>query len=322
VNRAQATGSRRVACLIALLGFAMGGCVTHRPVLESGALSVELTRTPFHPQQRFQCGPAALATVLGASDVDVTPAQLEPLVYLPGRKGSLQIEMQAAPRQFGRLAYRVDPSLASLTAELDAGRPVLVLHNYGLPLWPRWHYAVLIGYDGSRDELLLRSGTVEREIWSARNFMRAWDNGDRWALVMLRPGELPAALHKDRYMEAAIAFEKLASPVAAQQVFDAAVRTWPDEAVGWTGRGTANFRLKDFRQAARDYSRALDVDPSLAGARNNLAMALMELGCTDQARLELGKIEVQSLSGSLRAEVEDTAALLRDRPAALSCPGI
>ena len=175
VNVVRAAGFWLVACL----AVTVGGCASHRPLLEPGPVAVELTGTPFYPQRRFQCGPSALATVLGASNVHVTPAELEPLVYLPGRKGSLQIEMQAAPRHFGRLAYRIDPGLAAVTAELDAGHPVLVLHNYGLPLWPRWHYAVAIGYNADRDELALRSGTVEREVWSAKNFSAPGTMG-RW----------------------------------------------------------------------------------------------------------------------------------------------
>jgi hypothetical protein len=37
-------------------------------------------------------------------EVRVTPEELVPLVYLPGRKGSLQVEMLAAPRSYGRLS--------------------------------------------------------------------------------------------------------------------------------------------------------------------------------------------------------------------------
>jgi hypothetical protein len=123
-----------VACALLLAA----GCVTRGPLLESTGRTVELDATPFFPQTAHQCGPAALATVLGASQIEITPAALESQVYLPGRRGSLQVEMQAAPRNFRRLSYRIEPELGAITAELDAGRPVLVLHNYGLPLWPRW----------------------------------------------------------------------------------------------------------------------------------------------------------------------------------------
>ena len=82
------------------------------PSMAPGArTSVELDATPFFPQDRYQCGPSALAMVLGASDVTTTPDELVPLVYLPARKGSLQVEMQATPRKFERLSYVLSPNI-------------------------------------------------------------------------------------------------------------------------------------------------------------------------------------------------------------------
>src|SRR3569623_3188919 len=54
--------------------------------------AVELAAVPFFPQERYQCGPAALATVLASSGAAVTADELAPQVYLPARQGSLQPE--------------------------------------------------------------------------------------------------------------------------------------------------------------------------------------------------------------------------------------
>lgn len=290
----------------------LAGCATRGPLL-TAAGSVELAATPFHPQDRYQCGPAALAMVLGAAGVDVPPEDLVPQVFLPARHGSLTTEMQAAPRRYGRLSHVLEPELDAILAELDAGRPVLVLHNYGLPFWPRWHYAVVIGYDAARQRLLMRSGTTERQEFSARHFMRAWDNADRWALALLRPGELPARTDAAGYLEAATAFERVASPADAGRAYAAAVQRWPDNAVAWVGLGTAKYRGGELREAATDYSRAVTLDPALAGARNNLAMALLELGCPASARRELDAIDRSSLLGRLGEAVADTARQVQAR---------
>ncbi len=290
-----------VACVLLL-----GGCAARGPLILSPARLVELDDTPFFPQTAHQCGPAALATVLGASQINVTPAQLEPQVYLPGRRGSLQVEMQAAPRRYGRLSYRLQPELAAILAELDAGRPVLVLHNYGLPIWPRWHYAVVVGYDGNHDRMLLRSGKTRRQSLSAANFMRAWDNGGRWGLVLLRAGELPAVPDKQRYLEAAAAFERVAAPLDAWAAFDAAVKSWPEEPVALVGRGTASYASSNLQQAASDYRAALNIDPAQTGARNNLAMTLLESGCPQAAGREIQKIDLTGLAAVMAEAVSDT----------------
>src|SRR2546430_4967683 len=117
---------------------------------------VELKDVPFFPQSEFQCGPAALATVLNESGVKVTPEDLVPEVYLPERKGSLQIEMLAAPRRHGLVSYQLAPRFEDVLRELSAGNPVIVLQNLGFG--GGWHYAVAVGYDYSYGELILRSG--------------------------------------------------------------------------------------------------------------------------------------------------------------------
>lgn len=298
----------------------LGGCVLHPPLVranlaQSAPAHVELDATPFFPQRKYQCGPAALATVLGASGVPVTAEALTPLVYIPGRHGSLQIEMEAVPRKFGRLAYPLDPNLDAILSELDAGRPVLVLHNYGIPHFPRWHYAVVIGYDAETDTLVLRSGVTRRQTLSAANFMRAWDNGGRWALVLLRPGELPASADADRYLQAAAGFERVAKPEDARLAFDAAVRRWPEQPLAWIGRGTAEYRAGALSAAARDYEVALHLDGTNVGARNNLAMTLLELGCPEKARKQLEHVDEGTLRSPLREAVLDTRRRLAEATA-------
>jgi tetratricopeptide (TPR) repeat protein len=303
---------RAITCFaVCLLASLLAACVSRAPLIPANlgtgsSLSVELDATPFFPQTEYQCGPAALATVLGASGVNVTPEALVPLVYLPARKGSLQVEMQAAPRKYSRLTYPLEPNLDAIFAELSAGRPVLVLHNYGLPLIPRWHYAVVVGYDSATDQMTLRSGTTRSQVLSARNFMRAWDNGGRWAMVVLKPGESAATAVPAKYLELASQFERVGTPQESRLVFDTAVKRWPTESLAWTGRGTAAYRSGDFEQAARDYAAAIRIDTSNVGARNNLAMTLLDLGCPVRAADQLRQIGVETLLPPLREAVLDT----------------
>ena len=73
--------------------------------------AIELDDTPFHPQERYQCGPAALTTVLAQSGAGASLEAVVDKVYLPGRQGSLQAELLAATRTEGRLPYVIDASL-------------------------------------------------------------------------------------------------------------------------------------------------------------------------------------------------------------------
>jgi hypothetical protein len=76
------------------------GCGVKKDILSFEKIeSLELEDTPFYPQKEYQCGPASLATLLVASGVCVDPDILVPLVYLPGRRGSLQLELMSASRR-------------------------------------------------------------------------------------------------------------------------------------------------------------------------------------------------------------------------------
>ncbi len=105
---------------------------------------VMLDEVASFPQVKYQCGPAALATVLSHRNVDVVPESLIEKVYIPERKGSLQIEMVATARSYGKLTYPLENQLKALLAELAAGNPVLVFQNLSFSIWPQWHYAVAL----------------------------------------------------------------------------------------------------------------------------------------------------------------------------------
>lgn len=276
---------RRLAWCLPLL--VLAGCAAGPPVLPPDASPVELAETPFFPQERYQCGPASLATMLQAVGVDVVPETLSPQVYLPERHGSLQVEMIAAVRAYDRVPYILPPSLDALLAELRAGRPVLVMQNLGWDVYPLWHYAVVIGYLPTRDEIILRSGVTERLVTDAGAFLDDWAKAGRWGVVTLRPGELPAADDPRGYLRAVADVEEAGRYDVAAQSYTAATKRWPDAPEAWLGLGNVRYQLGDLGGAETAYRKALELRGNLAAARNNLARILAERGCIAAAGTEV-----------------------------------
>ena len=68
----------------------------------------------------------------------------------------------AAARRHGLVSYALAPRLQDVLRELAAGTPVILLQNLGF--FEGWHYAVAVGYDYERGEVVLRSGVTEREV--------------------------------------------------------------------------------------------------------------------------------------------------------------
>ncbi|MEZ5541830.1 MAG: PA2778 family cysteine peptidase [Pseudomonadota bacterium] len=244
----------------------------------------ELEQTPFFPQSRYQCGPAALATVLTARGVAVTPAALTERVYVPALHGSLRAEMTATARHFHMLAYPLRASLADLLTEIAHGNPVLVFQNLGLQWLPRRHYAVAIGYDLETGEIILRSGTTRRWRTTLATFERTWARGDYWALVILPAGEMPATAQPESYLQAAHDLEADERNLpAAHAAYAAAIRRWPQLPLAWMAYGNDRYSAGDMAAAARSFRQVTQLAPADANGWNNLAYALQQSGCPQQA---------------------------------------
>lgn len=276
---------RAAACMatwVAACAVAVGGCAVN-PALDLGEFSRAaapiLLDVPFHPQEDNQCGPAALATVLGAAGVETTPEHLSPGLYLPAREGSLQVEILGATRRAGRIPYLLDPSPQALVGELESGRPVLVLQNLRTRGFPAWHYAVLVGLDAARNELRLNSGPSAGLAMTAPRFLRTWDWAGRWAMVALRPGELPQTADPARYLAAVADFESVAGSGAALPSWQAAAQRWPDHPGPALAMGNAAHSRGETAEAARFFRAGLALRPNHPVLANNLASVLGEAGC-------------------------------------------
>src|SRR5690606_38933349 len=104
---------------------------------------------------------------------------------------SLQAELLAATRRHGFVPYRLEPDPLALFAEVESGKPVLVMQNLGLPRFPVWHYAVVVGFDPEQERVLLRSGTERRRAEPLGRFLRSWQRAEQWAFVAAAPARPP-----------------------------------------------------------------------------------------------------------------------------------
>ena len=262
----------------------VSGCATARQTSDllnsPGALPrhAAVADVPFFPQEKYYCGPAATAMVLNWSGLPVTQQDMAEQVYTPGREGTLQPDVIAAMRRNGRLAVPVD-TLRVLLAEIAAGRPVLVFQNLGLDFYPRWHFAVAIGYDLDDGELIMNTGPWDNRPVALRTFEHTWRRGGYWALVVLKPGEMPVAAEEMEVVRAAAGLERVERYADAAIAYEAILERWPQSFPAWMGLGNARYALVDPAGAASAWRGAIAADPgNSAPAWNNLAYALKALG--------------------------------------------
>lgn len=270
----------------------------------------ELTAVPFFLQIDYYCGRSSLAMVLQAAGVDVKPEALVDQVFLPGRKGSLQVEMLAAARRDGLIAYEIEPRVTDLLRELAAGTPAIVLENYGPFSWfPVWHYSVVVGYDLPELEVIRRSGTRARITTPFTIFEKIWKEEKYWAMVAIPPDRVPATASEARYTAAVVALEQTGQTRSAITAYDTLLKRWPGSLAGRLGRGNAAYALHDLATGEDSFRQATVDHPDAAAAFNNLAQVLAERGKLDEA-LPAAERAV-SLGGPLLVTTQATLAEIR-----------
>jgi hypothetical protein len=310
-------GARRLALAAAVLAL-LPGCavlipqtVDLRTQWPAGVpQAVELTQVPFFPQDEYQCGPAALAMVLAHSGVPVRPEALVDQVWLPGRQGSLQLEMLATPRRHGRVAYRLAPRYDDLLREVAAGHPVVVLQDVGL-LLPQWHYAVVNGFDYATGTIYLRSGLQVRQAMSFSAFERTWLAGRYWAMVVQPPDRIAATATEERWLDALLGLARAGDHEAAVKAYRTALQRWPDSLPAAVGLANHLHARGTLDEAAAVLRTALQRHPQSVIVMNNLAQTLSDQGRHAEALALIDR--AGAAQGPFAGEVRSTRQLIEQR---------
>lgn len=245
---------------------------------------VILEDVPFYPQERYQCGPASLAMMLNSQGLRTDPEILKELVYIPGRGGSLQVEMVAAARAHGMLVYPLEKELESLLSEVASGNPVLVMQNLRFGWWPQWHFAVVIGYNAGERDLILHTDTRKREAIDLEVFSNTWRRADKWAVTILPPDRVPATAKPLRFLQSAHDLETTGQTTAAGIAYETVENTWPDQPTATMARGNLAWQLGHQSEATGHFLQAVKRFPEFAEGWNNLAFALQASDCASAAK--------------------------------------
>jgi len=272
--------------------------------------TVELTNVPFFPQEDYECGPAALATVMAYSGLNITPDPLVKQVFIPARKGSLQLEMLAAPRSYGRVSYELAPKYSDLLREVAAGNPVVVLQDAG-DIFTSWHYAVVNGFDYPSGTIYLRSGTNKRQEMPFTYFERTWRASRYWAFVVTPPDRIPVSANENGWVSAVIAMARVGGDAAAQKGYAAALKRWPDNLPAAIGLANLHHERGDYPQAIALLRTAHQKHPDSSIVTNNLAQSLSDWGRNSEALAVIDKIS--DPSNPYASEIRSTRQLILQR---------
>ncbi len=293
---------------------------------------------PFYPQQDYFCGPTTLAEVAGFYGKVQAPAAIAPQTFIPGRQGSLQIEMAAATRQLGLLAYTERGSMQQLLSLVADNMPVIVLQNNSISWWPQWHYAVVIGYDLDDETLTLHTGVTPNYQLDFATFERTWQRGGHWLLLMLPPDKTSRQLDPFLYTKAAqdllrtqrdsAAAGASAGNSAGVSALRSATAQWPEYWLSYFLLGNhyaAPEGNSETALALQWFAKGLPVARQQIAYLNNYALLLSHYGCPDAAvslldeALRLAPDNANLLDSQRQIRRQQAEAPQTGRSSALQC---
>lgn len=226
----------------------------------------------FIKQKENHCGPASLAMILKRQEKLISVEELASQMYTPLKQGTFQTDIISATRRQGMMGIPVN-SIANLLKELAAGNPVLVFQNLGLKKMPKWHYAVAVGYDLKKPDIILHSGPYKNLKTDMRIFEHSWALSDYWGLVVLPPGKLSETASELDHMQAAVGLEQLEKFNEVEKAYLSILERWPDSLSALIGMGNIRFAQTRYSEAVIYLTAATIKHPASSTAWHNLALA-------------------------------------------------
>ncbi|ALS97591.1 PA2778 family cysteine peptidase [Lacimicrobium alkaliphilum] len=266
----------------------LSGCQTPQQTQRLLSAPPEIARQhlipdiPFYPQQQYFCGPTTLSEVAGFYGLEHSPNDIALNTFVPDLEGSLQVEMTAAARQLGLLAYAQRANMEQLLSLIAENIPVIVLQNNGIAILPQWHYAVVTGYDLETAEVILNTGVTQRHRLNFATFERTWQRGNYWMLTML-PGD-KASKHLDPFVYTKACQDLLNTNQTDTGIaaLKTATKQWPEYWLPYFLLANHYFSEQPL-VAANWFAKGLPLAEQQISYLNNYAILLSYLDCHGKA---------------------------------------
>ncbi len=145
--------------------------------------SVEI---PFYRQSDYQCGPAALASVLNfwyrrAGLPEISVQEIIDSIYSQGARGVLGIDLEIYARKKGFDIIQKSGTVEELKAFINEGIPPIILVSYGFSVYQIDHFMVVKGYN---EEGIIVHSKKPNQFISYEELGRIWKKAGYWMLVI------------------------------------------------------------------------------------------------------------------------------------------
>lgn len=257
----------------------LGGCATskiqdYRSTNEPTNKKLEV---PFVAQGDNLCGPATLKM---ASEKYIPGTPLETykkFAFAEKAGGTFKSDMLSTTRRLGLVPYRVS-NLKTMLSEIDQNRPVIVFQNLGLSWFPKWHYALLTGYDSQKNIVYLHSGFTAYDEMGFSLFVRTWKRGENWSYAILPSDIIPSYAEWEEVLDNATTFDNLKNIDVSRNIYSSMTKRWPNRFEPYLGLANIEYALNKKKSAISYIKKAIEIEPNHPALLYNLAVLYQETG--------------------------------------------
>lgn len=229
-------------------------------------------------QDAYQCGPAALESVLRYWGADADADGIAKALSSNGKRGVLNIALAQHVSQRGFWTQMQSSDLDQLKEWLRRGVPPVVMLHVGPLGLPLHHFAVVTGFNENQRLVYLNAGRASTESIGAAQFDARWSRSGRWALVICPPDKVSWPLTARQSAEMALLHEKRGDLDSARQWYEAAAAKEPDNPAVLFNLANVRLRQGKLEEAAALYEKLARNHPDWPGLQNNRAWARLSSG--------------------------------------------
>jgi tetratricopeptide (TPR) repeat protein len=262
-------------CLI-FLALLITSCATRGEKLRASFLNypdILILDIPFYAQTQYHCGPAALAMTINHLGINTSTIELSEMIYTPGVLGTFQTDLTTATHRLGLIAAPVQ-NIQNVILELNDGNPILVFQNLGLKWIPKWHYAVVVGYDLTKNEIILHTGEFKNYRMKISTFENTWNRVDNWGLLIVKPGVIPRTTSEAEIVKATASLELIGELQLAQLSYENILKKWQYSLGALVGLGNVHYQKKEYLKAREYLEKAMATNPQSSSVKNNLDVVI------------------------------------------------
>ena len=168
--------------LLAISGCGATSFEAIRPGLDARGHYIE--GVTFVKQTEYDCGPAALASVLSFRGKAADLERITASVYLPGLRGTLPMDLERYAKDEGFKTLSSAGTAATLKTTISSNTPVICLLDLGFGFYRQPHFVTVIGFDDGNGLFIMHDGGTPNRTMVYEDFEKKWARAGSWMIVI------------------------------------------------------------------------------------------------------------------------------------------